>query len=271
MRTWILILGFAFATTSFAQSGDKAKARAYFSDGQKLYKQKKYKAAQKKFQAAHRTLPLKAFLFNIGQCKFQNGDYQGAAKNYREYLVENEEAPNYDLVQQYILEANARHEAQVAKREADGLKKKADEAEKKAKEAAFMAKNAKSLIGAAKGEAEAAEREAKEARRLAKDAEKKRMAADVERKKLEDERIEAEKRYEEERNSLTAQPWFWTSIGGTAIVLVVAVVGTVAAVGGYALWSANQSNGSVGEKGAEAPFWGLFGSAPVDTRGGEES
>ncbi len=194
---WLLTAALLFVPLGVAAAEDnpatKQRARAFYDEGEELYAAGKYREAQAKFARAYETLPLKAFLFNIAQCHFQLEEYDSAGEYYRAYLKDNEDAPNYGIVQEFILEADSRAEAQRAQRDA----------EKAQQDAAAAAAAAEKEQAKAKA--------AQNAARLA-----------------EEDRRRAEEEAEAQRSSLTGQWWFWPSIGIGLAAAAVAVVGAAA-------------------------------------------
>ena len=74
---------------------DKTKARALFEEATAAYKVGDFEKALKKYQEAYALAPLPGFLFNIGQCHMQLGQYEKAVFSYESFL---REAPNDDPV-----------------------------------------------------------------------------------------------------------------------------------------------------------------------------
>jgi tetratricopeptide (TPR) repeat protein len=83
---------------SAASAADSDKAREHYSRGMKAYNLQEWGVALTEFKAAYLEKEDSAFLFNIGQCQRQLGQYEAAAKSYRLYLTQTPDAPNRDQV-----------------------------------------------------------------------------------------------------------------------------------------------------------------------------
>lgn len=81
------------------------EARRHFEAGRADYDLGHFDEALAEFEAAYRVKPLPAFLFNIGQCHFQNRDHQKAVFFYERYLELVPDADNRVLVQELLAEA----------------------------------------------------------------------------------------------------------------------------------------------------------------------
>jgi tetratricopeptide (TPR) repeat protein len=84
------------------------EAKRHFDRGEKLYALTRFSEAIDEYQKAFDAKPLPDFLFNIGQCYRNLGDYDSAIFSYRKYLMLAQDPPNRDQVEQLIrdLEAN---------------------------------------------------------------------------------------------------------------------------------------------------------------------
>lgn len=90
---------------SLALDAEKeAAARAHFTNAEAAYKLGEYKEALDGYQAAYATLPLPAFLFNIGQCHRGLAQREKAIDHYQKYLTAEPTAPNRWLVEDLIAE-----------------------------------------------------------------------------------------------------------------------------------------------------------------------
>lgn len=87
-----------------AYAGDPAERAAmrYFDRAEKLFALGKFEDALDEYQKAFDAKPLPAFLFNIGQCYRNLGDYQQAIFSYKKFLKLDPEAPNREHVQELI-------------------------------------------------------------------------------------------------------------------------------------------------------------------------
>jgi hypothetical protein len=89
-----------------------AKAKKLYNEGEKLFALGKFSAALTKYEAAFEAKPLPAFLFNIGQCHRNLGDYDSAIFSFRKYLKLQPDAQNRDAVLDYIDELEHEKERQ---------------------------------------------------------------------------------------------------------------------------------------------------------------
>ena len=74
----------------------------YFDRAVKLFALGKFDEALDEYQKAFEAKPLPAFLFNIGQCYRNLGDYQQAIFSYKKFLKLEPDAPNHEHVQELI-------------------------------------------------------------------------------------------------------------------------------------------------------------------------
>lgn len=79
-------------------------AKRHFQRGEKLYALAKFSEALDEYQEAFDAKPIPEFLFNIGQCYRNLGDYKSAIFSYRKYLKLAPEAANRERVEQLIRE-----------------------------------------------------------------------------------------------------------------------------------------------------------------------
>jgi len=77
-------------------------ARRHFERGEKLFALGKFDEALEEYQTAFDAKPLPGFLYNIGQCYRNLGDYDQAIFSFKKYLKLEPEADNKDAVQQLI-------------------------------------------------------------------------------------------------------------------------------------------------------------------------
>ncbi|HEX3757136.1 MAG TPA: tetratricopeptide repeat protein [Kofleriaceae bacterium] len=91
-------------------------ARRHFERGQKLYAATKFREALDEYQQAFDARPLPDFLFNIGQCYRNLGDYDSAIFSYKKYLAAAADAPNRPQVEQLIAELQTRKDQEDARR-----------------------------------------------------------------------------------------------------------------------------------------------------------
>jgi tetratricopeptide (TPR) repeat protein len=86
------------------------EAKHHFERGEKLYALTKFGEAIDEYQKAFDAKPIPAFLFNIGQCYRNLGDYDAAIFSYRKYLKLAPDASNREQVEQLIADLEAKKE-----------------------------------------------------------------------------------------------------------------------------------------------------------------
>jgi tetratricopeptide (TPR) repeat protein len=123
----LLALAIAAIAARVASADDAAlrAAKLHFDRGEKLYALTRFSEAIDEYQKAFDAKPLPAFLFNIGQCYRNLGDYDSAIFSYRKYLKLAPDAPNRAQVEQLIGDLEARKAAADTQRL--GLKRPAPE------------------------------------------------------------------------------------------------------------------------------------------------
>ena len=92
-----------------AHAEDKATraAKRHFKKGEKLFALGRFDEALLAYEAAFEAKPLPGFLFNIGQCHRNLGDYDAAIFSFRKYLKLSPDAENREAVLEYIDELEA--------------------------------------------------------------------------------------------------------------------------------------------------------------------
>lgn len=107
----------ALAFTSVARADDPAMraAKRHFERGEKLFAIGKFDEALDQYQKAFDAKPIPDFLFNIGQCHRNLGDYDAAIFSFKKYLQLEPKASDREKVESLI----------------DDLEKKKAEAESK--------------------------------------------------------------------------------------------------------------------------------------------
>jgi tetratricopeptide (TPR) repeat protein len=95
----VLAAGVAVAAGP-ASAEDRATklAKKHFSRGEKLFALGRFDDALLEYEAAFEAKPLPGFLFNIGQCHRNLGDYDEAIFSFRKYLKLEPDAENKDAV-----------------------------------------------------------------------------------------------------------------------------------------------------------------------------
>jgi tetratricopeptide (TPR) repeat protein len=102
----LLALCITVLAARVATADDQAlrTAKRHFERGEKLYALTKFSDALEEYQKAFDAKPIPDFLFNIGQCYRNLGEYDAAIFSYQKYLKLAPDAPNRDKVEQLISE-----------------------------------------------------------------------------------------------------------------------------------------------------------------------
>ena len=111
----LLIAALAFRIAA-ADDAATRNAKHHFERGQKLYTLTKFREALDEYQQAFDARPIPDFLFNIGQCYRNLGDYDAAIFSYKKYLAAAPDAPNRAQVEQLIVDLQARKDQEDARR-----------------------------------------------------------------------------------------------------------------------------------------------------------
>jgi len=113
-----LVLALARVAAADVAADDAAMrtAKLHFDRGEKLYALTRFSEALDEYQRAFDARPLPDFLFNIGQCYRNLGDYEAAIFSYRKYLTAAPDAPNRAQVEQLIGELEARKDQSDTRR-----------------------------------------------------------------------------------------------------------------------------------------------------------
>src|SRR5262249_49096079 len=80
----------------------KQLARHHFERAEKLYAVEKFEAALGEYEAAYQAEPLPGFLFNIGQCYRNLGNWRQATFAFKKYLQQKPDARNRAAVENLI-------------------------------------------------------------------------------------------------------------------------------------------------------------------------
>jgi tetratricopeptide (TPR) repeat protein len=116
-RCLLALLVVALATrVAAADDAATRSAKRHFERGQKLYTLTKFREALDEYQQAFDARPIPDFLFNIGQCYRNLGDYDAAIFSYKKYLAAAPDAPNRAQVEQLIGELQTRKDQEDARR-----------------------------------------------------------------------------------------------------------------------------------------------------------
>jgi tetratricopeptide (TPR) repeat protein len=112
MTVYRLLLALAITAIAarVASADDPAllEAKRHFERGEKLYALTRFSEAIDEYQSAFDAKPLPDFLFNIGQCYRNLGDFDSAIFSYRKYLKLAQDPPNREQVEQLIRDLEAR-------------------------------------------------------------------------------------------------------------------------------------------------------------------
>ena len=121
-RSLLALLIVALAARGAAADDTATRdAKRHFERGQKLYTLTKFREALDEYQQAYDARPIPDFLFNIGQCYRNLGDYDAAIFSYKKYLATASDAPNRAQVEQLIVDLQARKDQEDIAAEADQL------------------------------------------------------------------------------------------------------------------------------------------------------
>jgi tetratricopeptide (TPR) repeat protein len=108
-RLLFAVLVVALAARSAAADDTATRtARRHFERGEQLYALTRFSEALDEYQRAFDARPIPDFLFNIGQCYRNLGDYDSAIFSYRKYLTLAPDAPNRAQVEQLITELQSK-------------------------------------------------------------------------------------------------------------------------------------------------------------------
>ncbi|MEO8705450.1 MAG: tetratricopeptide repeat protein [Kofleriaceae bacterium] len=92
----------AFVRVAHADDPGERASRRFYERGQKLFNQQKFDEALEQFQKAYDAKPIPDFLFNIGQCHRNLGDYESAIFSFKRFLKLDPDAANRELVERLI-------------------------------------------------------------------------------------------------------------------------------------------------------------------------
>ena len=105
-------------TRARADETDVAVARKHYEKAEKLFALGRFEAALHEYEAAFEARPLPGFLFNIGQCHRNLGNYDAAIFSFRKYLRLAPEADNRDDVNDLIADLEKKKQRAEAEAEA---------------------------------------------------------------------------------------------------------------------------------------------------------
>ena len=114
----VVALLLMFLATNVAYANDPATraAKRFYDRGEKLFALGKFDEALEEYQKAYDAKPLPDFLFNIGQCHRNLGDYDAAIFSFKKYLKLEPDADNREQVEEYITDLEAEQEKDNSKR-----------------------------------------------------------------------------------------------------------------------------------------------------------
>jgi len=118
MTRLLIALAFTALVARVAAADDAATraAKLHFDRGEKLYALTRFSEALGEYQKAFDAKPIPDFLFNIGQCYRNLGDYDSAIFSYKKYLTLAPDAPNRAQVEQLIGELGAKQDQSDTRR-----------------------------------------------------------------------------------------------------------------------------------------------------------
>ena len=103
----LLLVGLAVSLPARPVHADDPATRAarrHFERGEKLFALGRFDDALEEYQTAFDAKPLPGFLYNIGQCYRNLGDYDQAIFSFKKYLKLEPEASNKEAVERLIEE-----------------------------------------------------------------------------------------------------------------------------------------------------------------------
>ena len=94
--------------TAWADDPATRTARRHFDKADKLFALGRFDEALEQYEKAFDAKPIPDFLFNIGQCYRNLGDYEAAIFSFRKFLTLDPETPRRAAVEQLIDELEAK-------------------------------------------------------------------------------------------------------------------------------------------------------------------
>ncbi len=216
---------------------DEVQAKARYAEAQGLYDTGQFEEALQGYSDAYELKPLPGFLFNIGQCHRQLGNWERARFFYKRYLDLSPKRPkNAAQVQSLLKQAEARLVEQDEKRRRE---ERAARLENERKQADLDRQKKDAELSAAKRQAELDQQKLDQARKQAA-LDKEKKAAELEQaKKLAAIESEKDARRAALERSLKAGPegpaqptplhkqwWLWAGVGAVVAGGAVAWVAT---------------------------------------------
>lgn len=102
--------------SAHADESPTRAAKKHYERGQKLFALQKFEQALEQYQKAYDAKPIPDFLFNIGQCHRNLGDYESAIFSFKRYLKLSPDAENREQVEELIAKLEDEQGATDAKR-----------------------------------------------------------------------------------------------------------------------------------------------------------
>jgi tetratricopeptide (TPR) repeat protein len=112
----ICLAGVASVPVAHADGPAMRAAKRHYERGQKLFALQKFDEALDQFQKAFDADPIPDFLFNIGQCHRNLGDYEAAIFSFKRYLKLDPETANREKVEELISQLEDKQASKDAKR-----------------------------------------------------------------------------------------------------------------------------------------------------------
>jgi tetratricopeptide (TPR) repeat protein len=106
----------ASVRTAHAEDAAMRAAKRHYERGQKLFALQKFDEALDQFQQAFDAKPIPDFLFNIGQCQRNLGDYESAIFSFKRYLKLDPDTENRAQVEELIGQLEEKQAAEDAKK-----------------------------------------------------------------------------------------------------------------------------------------------------------
>jgi tetratricopeptide (TPR) repeat protein len=115
---WLAVCLACLASARVAYADDPAMraAKRHYERGQKLFGLQKFDEALEQFQKAFDAKPIPDFLFNIGQCHRNLGDYEAAIFSFKRYLKLDPETPNREKVEELITQLEEKQAAEESRK-----------------------------------------------------------------------------------------------------------------------------------------------------------
>jgi tetratricopeptide (TPR) repeat protein len=112
----LVVLAVAGAVPSVAAAAvDHRPGRALFEQAETKFNLGKFEDAAADYQSAYEAEPLPAFLFNIGQCYRNMGNYERAQFFFRRYVTLDPLSPNRPVAERLIAEMDRLAEGRVTR------------------------------------------------------------------------------------------------------------------------------------------------------------